>query len=154
MGGGLSSYGIVLMLIAFLQTPELYRNGKLGLQLIVFCGFFGGAPGLPLIAVQGEGLKVSHFDYMQLGVAPKLPEEPIEKPAFCVLPPEQIYSQPSVVIRDPVCPTRNVAHATWNIIAIRNMFRQLHRMLTLPCHCCASKNKRLCRNYLDRIFLG
>jgi len=172
--GGLSSYALTLMAIAFLQTPQLYNNAHtdVGQQLCSLCAFYGGVAvpsGAHLLVPKhinglGQIVPVTFFDYNLLGISVRPPHEQQQQqqgqhherpPAlFSLVPFNGPLDGSRLCVEDPMDRTNNVGRTAFNISEIQRTFRLAYGVFSTPCVCCVGASPpRQCSNLLRRLFL-
>jgi len=132
--GGLSSYGLILMIVYLFQTREMQRstdpieNQNLGALLLSFLQFYG-----------------FEYDYYnQFLVNPRKIPKAKDKTNeildnFNLMnivnqnPPT--FMEPKIIIQDPLSSTNNVGRSTFNIKEIKNAFMAAYFEAFKPCVC-------------------
>jgi len=130
--GGLSSYGLILMTVSFLQHKisnhqsiemEGVNLGKLLLEFLWYYGFW--------------------FDYAALGIYTYIPnEKPEKQPHF-----QLIHYMPEYMltanISDPLNSFNNVGKSSFSISLIKTAFRDAYMACHLACTCNCHVNELL-----------
>jgi len=119
--GGLSSYGLILMIVYLIQrpVPRIYTSDQhiLGHLLLNFLYRYG-----------------IEYDYVtNFQVLPQKPQSPdtINFPMLFM----NYIDQPSIYIQDPLHPQNNVGRSTFNILKIKNAFMAAYLASHQSCQC-------------------
>lgn len=126
--GGLSSYGLILMILAFFQQLQLldkYEADKnhYGQLLIKFLHFY------------------SSFDHHSLVIQPSplfdqiIPPFPQKKTKNLQMFQKTSMAQNNLIIIDPLNPYNNVASSTYQYILLDTIFTNGYLSITQICHC-------------------
>jgi hypothetical protein len=128
--GGLSSYGLLLMVAAFLK--ERPAQNSLGEALVELCAFYGRtkkipvrmAPSVPSLKSEAKDQKklLQPFDFATIAIAVSTKAD---APSFAV----RTGTEP-LYIRDPLQLTANVAACTWRVQEVQTMFQNAYAYFT------------------------
>eukprot|EP00916_Digyalum_oweni_P014157 GHVL01023225.1.p1 GENE.GHVL01023225.1~~GHVL01023225.1.p1 ORF type:complete len:721 (+),score=74.70 GHVL01023225.1:94-2256(+) len=155
--GGLSSYALVLMIVGFLQTPELYqaKPKDLGRQFLNICAFYGDIHH----NVTDSHREVASFKYTYMGIFVQPPKNSTlfrdNKRVFRYnYDQSQCQTISGLHIRDPLDPSNNVGRPCHNISQIKHTFARAYNVLISPCDCCWEyyhSSRPICENLLRQV---
>ncbi|ODV91962.1 hypothetical protein CANCADRAFT_11312, partial [Tortispora caseinolytica NRRL Y-17796] len=127
--GGLGSFSLLCMMMAFLRQHPLYQKGKidpmenLGVLLIEFCELYGikfnynatsiACHSSGAVAFTPKKYEISNIEYVSRGKGNNMPSR--------------------LVIRDPLDIHNNVARSSHKMIYVEYFFRELYNVLSIRC---------------------